>query len=477
MPDKQSPLFPVPKIGPRVRRRGSVEIFDADRNLGPGIEFVVTPVGDVWTVFRKIARRTNDFAVILEIMIKFLSALLVSVSTLVAPALAAVTQNPRLSLKKTVYASPASNAASLTDGKFGSPWTYSANAWAAFNVGSGPTKVLISWNDPTGNWSDSVPSAGVCQKGTTFPTGYKISTSANSTNGSDGTWTPQATVTKNVVSARSHQIPFDGASWVKIEVSGGSGSMDEIEVFDASNGIKDSWFFLGTSISQMTYKSFVVDSNFSDLVHARFPGNTPAMVRGGVPCINSSNLVASLSRYLDLAAPNHYLAIEMGTNDGYNNGTSNLATFKKNIQTLIDSAKARGMEPIVARVLSTDSSRAKWQIDKSYPLAVDNLQIQNNLIAGPDLDGWFRAHPSELGSDGIHPTAAGAQSIQRLWAETMAKNLYGKPAKIATFSTTRALSVHGSFDALGRSQATDGPAIRVKFGPVQSASEIVHSPF
>jgi lysophospholipase L1-like esterase len=386
---------------------------------------------------------------------------------------AAVAPMKRISLQKTVFASPTSNAGALTDGKFGSPWSYGASTWAAIQVGTGPTQVLVAWNDPTGNWSDSVPSAGVCQKGTTFPTGYRILTSANSTTGSDGTWTPQVVVTKNVVSARAHLAPFDGASWIKIEVTGGTGSMDEIEVFDATGGLTDSWFFLGTSISQMTYKSFLPDSTFSDLVHARVPANTPAMVRGGVPCISSTNVVNSLPRYLDLMTGVRYVAVELGTNDGYNNGSSNLATFKKNLQTLVDSIRGRGMEPVLARVLSTNPAKANWQIDPGYPLAVDTLRTRNNLVAGPDLNGWFLQHPDELGSDGIHPNATGAQSIQRLWAEAMAKNLYG--ADVAGLSPRTRWTTSGSgtrtTDLLGRAGTPSASGIGIHLDPARTAIE------
>jgi len=388
---------------------------------------------------------------------------------------AAVAPNPKISLKKPVFASPTSNASALTDGKFGSPWAYSANAWAAIKLEPGPNKILVSWNDPTGNWSDSVPTAGVCQKGTTFPRGYRLSTSANSTNGSDGTWTLQATVSDNVVSARSHQIGFDGASWVKVEVTGGTGGLDEIEVFDVSNGLSDSWFFLGTSISQMTFKSSSVDSSFSDLVHARFPSHTPAMVRGGVPCISSSNVVASLSRYLDLMTGVRFVAIEMGTNDAWNGSTYNLPAFKKNMQTLVDSIRGRGMEPVIARVLATDPSRANWQIDPSFPLAVDTLRIKNNLVVGPDFDAWFRKHPEELNPDGVHPNAVGAQSIQRLWADAVASGLYGTTS--GTLRTAPlAKPVPRTFDPLGRQESSNRGSILPRLTRGSNSLEIGATP-
>lgn len=387
-------------------------------------------------------------------MKRFPGSALVLLSSVAA--LSGVVPNPRVSVGKPVSASPSSNASLLSDGKFGTAWNYAAGSWAAVKVGTGPSKVLVTWNDASGNWSDLVPSSGVCNGGTTYPSSYRILTSANSTDGQDGTWDTLVRVTGNVVAARAHSMPFAGASWVKMLVLGGTGRMDELEVYDATNGAADSWFFMGTSITMMTFKSTIPDSNFSDLVHARVPAQTPSLIRGGVPCINSSQVLTSIKAYLDGMAGSHYLAIEMGTNDAWGGGTSNLATFTRNMQAIIDSARGRGMEPILARVLSTDSVRAGWQIARGYPLAIDSLAKKNNLVPGPDLDAWFRAHPDQLNSDGVHPSAVGAQSIQRLWADAMAKNLYAGTTSVAVRARLPIPTYSDRSDALGRRRAQAG---------------------
>lgn len=389
-----------------------------------------------------------------------------SLLCLLVPALlqAAVTPNPRVSVGKTVQLSGTDtwSATLLSDGKFGNAWSYSAGSWAAIQLDAGPSKVLVNWNDVSGNWSDLIPSAGVCKAGTTYPSSYRILTSKNSTDGTDGSWDTAASVTGNVVAGRSHVIDFAGASWVKMLVVAGSGRMDELEVYDASNGAADSWFFLGTSISMMTFKSPVADSNFSDLVHARNPSQTPSLVRGGVPCINSTQVLASITDYLDAMAGIRYLAIEMGTNDAWGGGDWNLGNYTRNMQAIIDSVKARGMEPILARTIATDSARAKWQIHPGYPEAIDSLAKKNNLIAGPDLDAWFRAHPEELSSDGVHPSAVAAQSIQRLWAEAMTRNLYGTASTaIAPLRRLGKVRTATGSDALGRPRTGKATGIQL----------------
>lgn len=389
--------------------------------------------------------------------IRFVLPLLLS-----AASFAAVTPNPRISLGRTLQASPTSNASLLNDGKFGNAWNYSAGSWAAIQVGAGPSKVLVTWNESSGNWSDKIPSTGACQSGVTYPTAYRILTSANSTDGSNGTWDTLVRVTDNLVASRTHALDFAGASWVKMLVVAGAGRMDELEVFDASNGAEDAWFFMGTSITMMTYKSTIPDSNFSDMVHARVPTNTPSIVRGGTGCINSTQVLASIRDYLDNIAGCRYLAIEMATNDVWGGGDWNYATYVHNMQAIIDSAKGRGLVPIIARPMATDSARAGWQVNPIYVAAIDSLVAVNGLIAGPDLNGWFRAHPDQLSSDGVHPAVAGAQSLIRLWADAMRANVYAPGATSVGAPRQRAPRVDGAVhDALGRPR--NGRADGVQF--------------
>ena len=91
------------------------------------------------------------------------------------------------------------------------------------------------------------------------------------------------------------------------------------------------------------------------------------------------------------------------------------------MQTIIDSAKAHGITPIIARIIATDSSKAGWQINPVFIEAVDKLVEDNNLPKGPDFYSYFREHPELLGSDGVHPNSdGGGQAMHHLWAEALA---------------------------------------------------------
>jgi len=162
-------------------------------------------------------------------------------------------------------------------------------------------------------------------------------------------------------------------------------------------------------------------------------------------------IVESVSRgtgqYLSCAGNVKFWAIEMGTNDAWGGSTANLNTYLKNMQKIIDSAKARGIVPIIARIPATDSTRANWQINPLFLDSLDSLVVRNGLRTGPDLYGWFHGHPEELNGDGVHPNIVGAASIQRLWAKAVAP-LYSDSSSVSVSRRVPAagfsVSVHGS---------------------------------
>ena len=225
-----------------------------------------------------------------------------------------------------------------------------------------------------------------------------------------------------MVAARGHIVDFAGFSWVKMVITSTVNSMfDEMEVFDATNGAEDTWLFVGTSITQMAFKAYVPEKNFGDYVTEQNPAFTPAYIRGGIGCITMSGLRTDIPRYMQIAGNVKHFAIEIGTNDAWGGDTSDLGAYTIKLQRLIDSCKAYGIEPIVARIPATNTAKISWQINEAFLKAVDSLTKENDLTPGPDFYTWFLEHPEELNNDGVHPAASGAASIQRLWAETALK--------------------------------------------------------
>jgi len=361
----------------------------------------------------------------------------------------AMVASPRISKGKPV-ATSGGDAGMVVDGSFSgwNGWSVSNGSWIAIDLGTGPSKIFFAWNNPAYTWSDVVadPNRSDCKQTLSYPIDYTISVSANSTDGSDGTWTIKTTVTGNNVSVRGHLIDFTGARWVRMNITTGGGKLDEIEVFDASNGFEDGWFFAGTSISANAYKSSMTSDNFPVLINRQHASYYPAMLRGGIPCITSSDFARDISMYLEAAGNCRYWAIEMGTNDAWGGSDANAAVFKSNLQKVIDSCKAHGIEPVIARVLATNST---WQPNAKFLEAVDALTEDNELIAGPDFYQAALDDPQMLGGDGVHPSDHGAEVMHKLWAEKM-NHLYTStattekkhPVQIWLNHTTLSATVH-----------------------------------
>lgn len=342
----------------------------------------------------------------------------------------AITANPNVSMGKNLYVGGAVNSnwkpEVYTDGHLDFNQVASASDFA-LNVGEGPTKLFVTWETRGDEaWiGDKYVHAASCQHNPTEDASlqnFKIMTSANSTNGVDGDWEVAAEVGESGAMSRGMAVDFAGKSWFRIVAESPVKNLEEVGAYDISNGGNDTWFFMGTSISQMGLKQIEVDSNFAQLIHARYPDYYPAMLRGGIGCVNTDGIIDGLSSYTEYVSNVKYWAIEMGTNDAWGDETGwNVEHFKENMQKIVDAAKSKGVTPIIARMIATNPEVAKWQVYQGYLDAIDELTTKNNLPKGPDFFDYFSKHPEELSStDGVHPAEKGAASMHRLWAEAVA---------------------------------------------------------
>lgn len=331
----------------------------------------------------------------------------------------AITPNRLMSRGLPAYTSHGVNTY-ITDGDL-TNWKQCTDNDIAIEIGQGSSRLFLTW-ESYGDCAWATNFTSNCTHYGTPLSDFKILTSANSTNGQDGEWTLATEVKNNIVMSRGVFVDFDGMSWIRIVSDKEVGQLLEIEAFDASSGADDTWFFMGTSISQMGLKQQSTDTTTADLINARFPSFTPAMLRGGIGCINSTEVVNHLHDYLEYAGNVKHWAIEMGTNDAWGGGDWNVETFRKNMQSIIDIAKEHNIEPIIARIIATDEKKAGWQVNKKFLDVIDELTESNGLRQGPDFFNYFLNHPEQLASDGVHPneTTLGGQTMHHLWAEALA---------------------------------------------------------
>jgi lysophospholipase L1-like esterase len=305
----------------------------------------------------------------------------------------------------------------LVDGVYrGAAWgggvpSEAAPAWAAIRLGPGPTRVLLSWTSSHNHdYRDLFHGA---------PVDYRIETSGDSTDGADGTWRVAAAVRGNPVRSRAHAVDFAGQRWIRLAVTALAPErnrwglfLDELDVHDLSLGGDDVWVFLGDSIGAGVFdRAAAHRPSFADRIAAAHPGYAPAMIDAGFCRARTGEVLARIDEVLAWNPDARVFAITLGAND------PDPETFRRDLDALVAKVQAAGRIAVVARI----PFQTKYGDDFVAPKnrAVDAVTAERRLLAGPDLDGWFRARPERL-ADGLHPDDAGSIEMSRLWAEAVA---------------------------------------------------------
>lgn len=350
----------------------------------------------------------------------------------------ALISHPNLIISRGAPVVPAS-ASAVVDGLYhNGGWTTkvaSLPASAAINIGAGPTRLLVQWDD--GGTYDYKDLPGVAVYG--FPMGYTIDVSGDTTNGSDGTWTSVVTVTDNAVRTRGHVIDFAGMSWLRMSItaappteSGNGVQIGEIDVHDLSYSPDlpdDTWFFMGDSITAFAYdRAQAHQPSFATLINNAVPSFFPAMINGGIGSELSTGGLARLQDALALNPAYRFFVLGYGTNDA-SRGDGQKDPFRSNMQAMIDMVKAAGKIPVIPRI--PYASNPLYPMIDQFNVIVDDLVASNNLIPGPDFYAFFVDNPDDFtcppcGSrttDGLHPDDTGLQTMNQLWA-TAAMPLY-----------------------------------------------------
>ncbi|HEU5439753.1 MAG TPA: GDSL-type esterase/lipase family protein [Ktedonobacterales bacterium] len=336
-----------------------------------------------------------------------------------------------LSRNKPVYCS-ANNSGpggpgTLDDGRYGD-WGFwrtdlsALPAWCAVQVGAGASQLLLVWS------SDYVFDY-LSQNGMA-PRDYTIAVSADSTNGADGSWQTIVTVTDNDARVREHLIPFAGKSWVKLTVTRGQPQasqpyvvVDEIEAYDVSHGLDDTFLFSGDSLTGMAYNRF--DGNvpaFADDVHAAQPARYPPMLDEGFGGWSSDGALQELDHLLALNPDIHYWLLGWGTNDAL--AFVSPEHFALNLQQLVDRIRGAGHVPILAHIPYVKRPGADGaHVDRTVRAlnaVIDQIAAANGLLRGPDLYTLVKAQAATyLLPDGIHPTPEGAVAMNEAWFKTL----------------------------------------------------------
>jgi lysophospholipase L1-like esterase len=188
--------------------------------------------------------------------------------------------------------------------------------------------------------------------------------------------------------------------------------LDEIDVHDLSRGGDDVWVFFGDSITSEVFdRAPEHQPSFAEGIARRHPGYFPAMLGAGTGSLHHTDAVQRIDRVLALNPQAKMVVLSFGSNDW------DPVAYRRDLLETIRKVRAAGKIPVVPRV--PFRSDGKQDFPARLAAVVDEVTREECLVPGPDLYAWFRAHPERL-ADGLHPDAAGAVEMNRLWAEAMA---------------------------------------------------------
>jgi lysophospholipase L1-like esterase len=295
--------------------------------------------------------------------------------------------------------------------------------WCAVHLSVATSKVLFAWYS---DYSfDYIENYGL------GPQDYDISVSANSTNGSDGSWQTVLSVRGNHARAREHLISFTGMSWIRMmaltmqpQASQPYMRIDEFQVFDAQQLGDNTLFFSGDSITGTAFNRSQDNrpSIADDMAHCA-PQKYPLMINGGFGGQTSAGAVQELASWQALLPDMHYWLLGWGTNDALSGLSPEV--FRTNLQSIATAILQKGDVPVFAHIPYTTYHNLPG-LDaevQSLNRVIDEVTAANNLISGPDLYALIHSHPEYLDTDGLHPTAAGSVAINALWFQTLKSHL------------------------------------------------------
>ena len=286
--------------------------------------------------------------------------------------------------------------------------------WVAVHAGVGPARLLVSWA------SDG--SSG----GRPGPASYRIETSASSTNGGDGDWRGELSVTANTAAARVHEVEFDGQSWVRLtfdaDVRAAGDSRDalgdqrpftRLDLHDASDGTDDCWVLLGEPALVLAPAGSAGRGGWAEHVHERYPGYFPALIDEARAGEAPARALERLDGLLQMHSPARRVAIAFGAAAAQAASSVEPAGA---LEALVAAMIERGRLPVVARTPAPPGGPR--EAVESFNRRIDALERRHGLLPGPDLAAWFDAHPEQLDGEG-RPSEEGQRANARLWLDAL----------------------------------------------------------
>jgi len=216
------------------------------------------------------------------------------------------------------------------------------DTYIVFKLPQPLSRILFQWMS-SANYNYSETRYGA-------PKSYQIQISSDSADGIDGKWVTAADIQNNLVAARAHEIKGENIRWIRLRVTEGGTSIDEIDIHDLSRcqagAYPDTWAFIGDSITADSFwRDAAAGKPFNARVNEICPERYPSMINLGIGGDNAKTLYERLQHTIDLNPGAYFWAVGIGTN-----GSENEEQYESYLRKIIQMLRENGKQPIVARI-------------------------------------------------------------------------------------------------------------------------------
>ncbi|MBO5343628.1 MAG: lysophospholipase [Ruminococcus sp.] len=361
-------------------------------------------------------------------MISAVSAAAAAVVSLSAfTSYAKVTPNPVISRNCPVYSGKASQPTAANDEHYFSFCFLTSPDYIAYDLSAVPSEekkqIIAVWYN-----TSSYDYIGNYKNRNMEPSDYTIE--VNAAEGGaypESGWEVVETVSGNTLSSRQHLVNMEKYNWIRLNIekaddeSGKQASIN-FDIHNVSEGVSDSWLFLGDSITAGGMNN-CYGTGFATHINNLDSRYFPIQENGGIGGIRSIDGKENIDRWLSTSHAK-YVSVAYGTNDcwGNPNGTEE---YYNNTKYMIDAILAAGKIPVLPKIPASTNKDVMDNVPL-YNAVIDRLcdEYGDKVVKGPDFQEFIASNPDYLSGDGVHPSDVGYAAMREEWARLMYETVY-----------------------------------------------------
>lgn len=390
-----------------------------------------------------------------------MSAAFASLNSVVSSAY--VTPNPVISRNCPAYSGNSSQPSAANDEHYFSFAFIQSPDYLAYDLSAVPAEqrkqVIAVWYN-----TSSFDDIGQYKNRNMEPSDYTIE--VNAADGGEyptDNWIVIEEVADNTLSSRQHLVNMEGYNWIRLNLSKADGEAGKqasinFDIHNVSDGVSDSWLFLGDSITAGGMNN-CYGTGFATHINTIDDRYFPIQENGGIGGIRSIEGKENIDRWLSVSHAK-YVSVAYGTNDCWGNPNAT-EQYYENTKYMIDAILAAGKIPVLPKIPGSTNSDVAPNVPL-YNAIVDKLyeEYDDKLVKGPDFEAFFTENPDYLSGDGVHPSDVGYAAMREEWAKTMYESVYnGEDTPQPTEPVTEAPTDEPSANTTTEATETTQPGV------------------